>query len=269
MARMARPPKSRVSIGNTTPQKEADTDFKVTRSAHNATRRQQYKRAKRAQQIHAVKAAAADKSSDPAAKKEAVVRRGELYRTWKPRGVKKVGELERLVKAQQAEIEELRRATQGDGSVPTLAPVSTPRRAKGKGAVADVDSSPVKIQQQLMEDVVASSSAGDAELEVEQVVEETTTGGDLEMDGVEDTTVTNNVEAEVKYPTLPSVEAEEVAKDSDVQSKEASEEPAAVKKKSRKEVVRESSADTNADTPRNIRRSPRKRAAKRKSAGGS
>lgn len=267
MARVAQSPRVRASIGNTTPKKAADTDFKTPRSAHNATRRQQYKRAKRAQQVHTVKEAiaAADSSSNttnPAAKKEALARKGELYRTWKSRGVKKVGELQRLVVAQQAEIEELRRLAQG-GSVPTLEPAATPRRGKGKGknaaAAAEVDSSPVKIQQQLMEDV-------EGELEV---VKQTITGGDSQTEGAEEMTVTTSIEEEVDYPTLPSVEAEEVVEDGSVVSKEASEEPAAAKKKSRKEVVRDSSADTNAGTPRNIRRSPRKRAVKRKSTGGS
>lgn len=247
---MARSPRSRASIGNTTPKREADTDFKTPRSSHNALRRQQYKRAKRAQKGHAVKTAirAAD---NPVARKEALAQKGELYRTWKPRSEKKVAELERLVQAQQAEIEELRRLAQG-GAVPRLEAVSTPRR--GTGGEAEVDSSPVKIQQQLMEDLAASSNAGEPAAMVE---------------GVEETTIATSIEKEVDDPTLPSGEAEVVEEtvEGDAQPVAKDETPvSAVELK--KQEIRESSADTNAGTPRNIRRSPRKRTVKRRSLAG-
>lgn len=276
---MARSPRSRASIGNTTPKKDADTDFKPPRSSHNALRRQQYKRAKRAQKIHAVKTAI--KTADnPVAKKEAQALRGELYRTWKPRSEKKVAELERVVKAQQAEIEELKRlAQQGGGAVPRLEPVSTPRRAARE---AEADSSPVKIQQQLMEDLRASSSNPEEPgtvLKVEKVVQATKGRGEDEpMDGVEETTIATSIEKEVDYPTLPSGEAEEVKQTIEADSPKAqegaeaqtvaAEEPANPPVELKKLEVRESSADTNAGTPRNIRRSPRKRTVKRRSLAG-
>lgn len=272
---MARSPRSRASIGNTTPKKNADTDFKTPRSSHNALRRQQYKRAKRAQKINAVKTAI--KTADnPVAKKEALALKGELYRTWKPRSEKKVAELERIVKAQQAEIEELRRLAQG-GAVPRLEPVSTPRRATRE---AEADSSPVKIQQQLMEDLAASSNPEEPGkvLEVEEVVQETTEGEGEPMNGVEETTVATSIEKEVDHPTLPSVEVEEVKQTIEQDSLKgqeaedaqtaAADEPAITLVEAKKLEVRESSADTNAGTPRNVRRSPRKRTVKRRSLAG-
>lgn len=273
---MARSPRSRASIGNSTPKKEADKDFKPPRSSHNALRRQQYKRAKRAQKINAVKAAI--KTADnPAAKKEALTLRGEFYRTWKTPNEKKTAELERLVKAQQAEIEELRKLAQGS-AVPKLEPVSTPRRSARE---AEVDSSPVKIQQQLMEDLAASSNVEEpgSVLEVEKVVEQITGGNDEPMSGVEGTTVATSIEKEVDYPTLPSTEQTEViketieggdvAKPQEVQAQPAAADEATVTPiEAKKQEVRDSSADTNAGTPRNIRRSPRKRTVKRRSLAG-
>ncbi|KAJ4405952.1 hypothetical protein N0V82_010212 [Gnomoniopsis sp. IMI 355080] len=275
---MARSPRNRASIGNTTPKKDADTDFKPPRSSHNALRRQQYKRAKRAQKIHAVKTAI-QTADNPVAKKEAQALRGELYRTWKPRSEKKVAELERIVKAQQAEIEELKRLAQQGGAVPRLEPVSTPRRAARE---AEADSSPVKIQQQLMEDLRASSSNPEepgSVLEVEKAVQVTEgRGGDEPMDGVEEMTVAESIEKEVDYPILPSGEAEEVkqtiegdstkAQEAEEAQPAAADEPANILVEAKKLEVRESSADTNAGTPRNIRRSPRKRTVKRRSLAG-
>lgn len=272
---MSRSPRSRASIGNTTPNKNADTDFKPPRSSHNALRRQQYKRAKRAQKINAVKTAikAAD---NPVAKKEALTLKGELYRTWKPRSEKKVAELERIVKAQQAEIEELRRLAQG-GAVPRLEPVSTPRRATRE---AEADSSPVKIQQQLMEDLGASSNPDEPAnvAQVKEIVQETTGGEDELMTGVEGTTVATSIEKEVDYPTLPLGEAEEIKETVEEDSRRTqkiekaqpavADEPVLTPVEAKKLEVRESSADTNAGTPRNVRRSPRKRTVKRRSLAG-
>lgn len=234
--------RSRASIGNTTPKKATDTDFKTPRTTHNALRRQQYKRAKRTQQAHAVKAhiQAADAGADPAAaKKQAVARKRELYRTWKPRGEKRVAELERLVQAQQAEIEELRRRAAHGGVLPTSEEpaATTPRRVARHG--------------------------GDDHVEEEETPTITTTSAEMG----------------VGYPTLPSVEAEEanetVADGSAPVVEEASNVPAAdannagtPPEMAGKGVLRESSADTNAGTPRNIRRSPRKRAVKRESIRG-
>lgn len=274
---MARSPRSRASIGSSTPKKEADKDFKTPRSSHNALRRQQYKRAKRAQKINAIKTAIKT-ADDPAARKEALKLRGEFYRTWKTSSEKKTAELERLVVAQQAEIEELRKLAQGS-AVLKLAPVSTPRR---NAREAEVDSSPVKIQQQLMEDLAASSSVEEpgSVLEVEKVVEQTPGGKDEPMSGVEDTTVATSIEKEVNYPTLPPGEEAEVIKktieDEDVAKPEraqeaqhaAADEATVAPIEAKKQEVRESSADTNAGTPRNIRRSPRKRTVKRRSLAG-
>lgn len=254
-------------MGSTTPNKEADTAFKTPRSAHNALRRAQYKRVKRVQQLHAVKASVktATASKDPIARKAASARRGDVYRTWKPRAETKLDELQRVVKAQQAEIEQLRQLAQGGGGVPTLEPVATPRRAKGEEEeeeeaddAEEVDSSPVKIQEQLIEDLVASSKGEGV---------------------VEGTTGTTGIETELGDAALLSVEAEEAnatVEDVKAQVEDAIGELAAAPakadtplKKSRKDAVRESSADTSAETPRNIRRSPRKRTVKRKSLGGS
>lgn len=274
---MARSPRSRASIGSTTPNKEADTDFKTPRSSHNALRRQQYKRAKRAQKVHAVKTAiqAAD---NPVARREALARKGELYRTWKPRSEKKLVELERVVKAQQAEIEELRRLAQAPGAaVPRLEPVSTPRRRK-----AEADSEPVKIEQQLMEDLAAPSLNAEEPgtvLEDERVVvEETTAGADESMEGVEQTTVATSIEKDAEYPTQAPVEAEErkeATEEDSPKAQQASEAQSAVRYEKgatpierKKQDVRDSSADTSAETPRNIRRSPRKRTVKRRSLAG-
>lgn len=280
---MARSPRSRASIGNTTPSKEADTDFKTPRSSHNALRRQQYKRAKRAQKIHAVKAAIKSADGNSAARTEALTRKGELYRTWKPRSEKKVAELERVVKAQQAEIEELRRLAQGGAVVPKLEPVSTPRR--GRGAVDEVDSSPVKIQQQLAESLAAAAADGEepqaAVLRVEQAVEETAGGEDEVMDGVEEMTVATSIEKDFDVPLLPPDQAEEVKEtveeDAPLAQQTDDAQPAVVDEaaaaeavliEAKKQEIRDSSADTNAGTPRNIRRSPRKRTVKRRSLAG-
>lgn len=277
---MARSPRSRASIGNSTPKKEADKDFKTPRSSHNALRRQQYKRAKRAQKIHAIKTAI--KTADnPAAKKEALTLRGEFYRPWKTSSEKKTAELERLVKAQQAEIEELRKLAQGS-AVPKLEPVSTPRRSARE---AEPDSSPVKIQQQLLEDLAASSNVeepGSVVEEADKVVKQTTESKDELMSGVEDTTVATSIEKEeVEYPTLPPKEEAEQIKETieegDVAKAQeeaqeaqpvAANEATGTPMEAKKHEVRESSADTNAGTPRNIRRSPRKRTVKRRSLAG-
>ncbi|CAN8102457.1 unnamed protein product [Discula destructiva] len=225
---MARSPAGRASIGgSTTPKKEADTDFKTPRKAHNNLRRQQYKRAKRAQQIHAIKAdiSAAAANNDLAAKKQALARKGGLYRTWQPRrGDSKIAELERVVKAQQEEIEALRRLAQGASGV-----------VSGQDPLV---ATPVKAQQQAKENA------------------EATVATSIKKEAGHPT-----------LPSVEAVEANETAEDGRAQVEEASEEPAAAAdtapRKSNKTVVRESSADTNAGTPRNIRRSPRKRTVKR------
>lgn len=274
---MARSPRSRASIGNSTPKKEADKDFKTPRSSHNALRRQQYKRAKRAQKIHAIKTAI--KTADnPAARKEALTLKGEFYRTWKTASEKKTAELERLVKAQQAEIEQLRKLAQGS-AVPKLEPVSTPRR---NAREAEPDSSPVKIQQQLLEDLAASSNVEESGsvVEIEKVEKQTTGANDELMSGVEGTTVVTSIEKEVDYPTLPpneevevikeTIEEGDVAKTQEAQEAQtvAADEATVTPIEAKKQEVRESSADTNAGTPRNIRRSPRKRTVKRRSLAG-
>lgn len=205
------------------PKKEETKDAKTSRDRHNALRRKLYKKARRAKQVEAVRAAArkAEGASDPAAaKKQLSSLRGQIYRQWKPRaggsGADKVAELERLVRLQQEEIQALRRSLQAEGDVARLEPPASPD-VEEEEEEEDPDSSPVKIREQLLNDVSQSPGGAGGEaleeplattVEVEEVVE-TTAGDDDEpegMDGVEETTVATSIEKDVDYPTLPSVE---------------------------------------------------------------
>lgn len=287
---MARERRAKTKASVTTPTKPTQTAevkdaTKGGRVKHNALRKKLYKKAKRAQQVEALQAAI-KAAETPASKKELASLRGQVYRQWQPRknDTEKVAQLERLVKQQEEEIQELRK-TLKTGTVPKLEPVSP---ASEKTGDREPDSSPVKIEQQLMNEISQSSNAGGDEeestvVEIEEVVETTVEDGKLDkMEGVEETTVANL--EDVKYPALPSVEGEDLAaglaaevaeevqqtvnEDSAAKMVEAAAPENQGTPSKPKAEVRDSSADSNAGTPRNIRRSPRKRTVKRRSFAG-
>lgn len=264
---------------------------KSTSQRHTALRRKLYKKARRARQAEALRAAvlAVD---DPAEKKQLSSLRGQLYRQWKPRGEagsEKLAQLERVVRAQREEIAALRK-TLGGSVVPSLeppAPATPGAKGAGEVVVEEPDSSPVKIAQQLVDD--ASRSPEVAEVKAEEVEKMAVV--------VEDATVANATETDdVNYPTLPSVESEPVVEEVQQTIEEDSTPTAdgAVTEQQTtiattvlpsatpslrgtpsrgtpvvSKAVRDSSAEeSHAETPRNVRRSPRKRTVKRRSFAG-
>lgn len=255
--------------------KEQNMDAKYSPKKHNAQRVKKHKQAKRAQQAQALQAAIRTADS-PAARKELASLEGRVYQPWKFRRGKSaagVAQLERIVKEQEEEIRGLKRTLQGQ-VVPSLEPATPVNLAADEGP----DSSPVKIQEQLMNDIGQASGEPEGGLEVQEVVEETTEDAKPEhVDGVE-ASVTTEVEKTVEGPTLESVEAEEVQEtvEKDAEPAKAVEQPhgaasAAAEARigtpsiPKKLELRDSSADSSAGTPRNLRRSPRKRTVKRKS----
>lgn len=194
----------------------------VSRKAKKAQRTRLYKKTKRARQLEAIKTALQG-ADDPAKKKELAKLKGQIFKP-KSRGSEQLQQLRLLVKKQQEEIEELKKTLQG-ASIPILEPPASPLVEE---AGEEPDSSPVKIQQQLMLEVAQSSNAGDDDAEapspflvVEEVVEQAA-GDDLaeQMEGVETTTtmtettttITTN-ENGVGYPTLPTVEGDDAVEE--------------------------------------------------------
>lgn len=299
---------TRAAVAASRPVQEEKVEEKMSKSIRKvkaARRRNLYNKAKRAQQIQAIKTAL-QVADDPATKKELSKLRGQIF---KPRKTdsEQLQKLKILVRKQQKEIEGLRKTMPG-ADVPRLEPPASPTVEE---AGEEPDSSPVKIQQQLLLQVAHSSNDRDAEpeapstaLEVEEIVEETTENGHQEqMEGVEMTTVTtttatNNTtittQSDIEYPTLPTVEANDAANEvkatieedssperqeanvgQSSQAKDVAAESGQVTPKlsgtplKPTEHFRDSSADSNAGTPRNVRRSPRKRTKRRSFAGHS
>lgn len=257
------------------------TTTKTNRERHNAQRRKLYKKSRRAQQVQAL--------------------RGQVYRPWKPapggdsktREQVRVAELERLVREQQEQIQALRRTLLQAGGAEATADVDA-------DADADLESLPIRIHEQLLNDASPLPADGEREgeqpaaaVEIEEVVE-TTADGSTERVG-ESTNVTTSIEKDVDYPTLPSVEGEGVVVEEVQQTIEADDNAAAqpqIQQRPELEPVaagipalgqrygtplkarevlsaRDSSAeDSSAGTPRNVRRSPRKRTVKRRSFAG-
>lgn len=198
-----------------------------SRKAKNARRRNQYKKVLRARKLEAIKTALQG-ADDPATKKELAKLRGQVYRPQekKKKDSEQLQQLKVLLKKQQDEIEALKKALQG-AAVPRLYPPASPTVDEEAGEAPD--SSPTKIQEQLLMEVAQSSydDNDDAEpevpsttVEVEEIVEETTGDGQAEqMEGVETTTVTTTTTTttitadneEVDYPTLPTVERDDAA----------------------------------------------------------
>lgn len=276
---------------------------KTSRERHNAQRRKLYKKSKRAQQVHALQAAvqAAGAGADPARRRELTALRGQVYRPWKSaqggdhksREQVRVAELERLVREQQEQIQALRRTLLQAGGVEATADVDA-------DADADLESLPIRIHEQLMNDASPLPEAGEREgeqpataVEIEEVIETTADGSTERVE--ETTTVTTSIEKDVDYPALPSVEGEGVVVEEVQQTIEADDNAAAQQQilqrpelepvaagipaltqrhgtplKAREVLsARDSSAeDSSAGTPRNVRRSPRKRTVKRRSFGG-
>lgn len=294
--------------------KEETKGAKTSRDKHNALRRKLYKKARRARQVAAVQAAlrkananaaAAAGEGDPGAeKKQLASLRGQAYRQWRPRGAAGAGraaELERLVRLQREEIEALRRSLgqrqdEGiPGGVPRLEPPVSPAAAdEGVDSDEGPDSSPVKIRQQLLNDVSQSPARAGEEaredvnaprepstvVEVEEIVE-TTAGGNEDvpegMEGVEATTVAASIEKDVDYPTLPSVELEEEAPVVDEEVQQTIEEDispaaaaaAAVDESDAKEQQATAAASTPAPTSKNSTPSLSREQARDSSAEGS
>ncbi|KAI3395134.1 hypothetical protein diail_1749 [Diaporthe ilicicola] len=271
---------------------------KTKRQQRHALRRRLYQKARRHQEVEALRSTLKP-AGTTIGKKEQSALRAQLYGPGAGASARKVGELENLVKKQQEEIRELRKLAVG--SVPKLQPPASPSVAE---VDIEPDSSPAKIRDQLFAE--ASRSPGGAGgaveegttiLEVEEMVEVPAGDDDGEpMEGVRDTTVVTSVEQDVEYQALPLVEEttqateengqaeadESGAHDHQQQENEqkASEEaagaatdpapvPAADTPIKSKEEIRDSSADSNAGTPRSVRRSPRKKAKRRSFAGHS
>lgn len=300
-----------------TVKKAGEKTSKSSRKAKESQRRNLYKKAKRARQIQAIKTALQG-ADDPATKKELSRLRGHIFKPRRKDSVE-VQQLKVLLTKQQEEIEALRKALQGT-NVPRLEPPASPTvEATGE---EEPDSSPVKIQQQLLMEVAQSSNVGGSEpepevpsasVEVEEEVAEETTGDDQQPEGMEgveativtDTTVTTTIttDKDIVYPTLPTVEGDDVANEVQETIEQASspERPQAsvvgqsseVKEEEEEAVLeaaagsgqvtpklsgtplkptaefRDSSADSTTGTPRNVRRSPRKRTKRRSFAGHS
>lgn len=258
------------------PVEETHKDSKTSRQRHNSQRRALYKKAKRARQIQELNVAIQG-AKDATTKKELSKLRGQIFNPRK-RDSEKLLQLEKLVQQQREEILQLKEALQG-GHVPNLEPPMSPTVAE---IGEEPDSSPIKIRQQLMMEVMRSPSGVGAEPE--------------HMEGV-DSTITTSIENDVDYPTLPSVEGDDAAEETKESveqastpttpkinteqqtepTKQAGEEPipvaggAAIRLSGTplkaSQELRDSSADSNAGTPRNVRRSPRKKAKRRSFAG--
>lgn len=132
-----------------TPSKD---EVKLDAKKRNALRKRQIKKNKRAKQLRAFKAAIRA-AENPETKKELLAVEGQIYQPWKfgPRATAKLAKLEALVKKQHSEIDKL-------------------RRAKMAGAIGEEpDSSPVKIEEQLINDVASVKAGTIPSVEVEDV----------------------------------------------------------------------------------------------------
>lgn len=275
-----------------------DETPKISRNAKRVQRRRLYKKAKRTRQIEAIKTALRG-AHDPNAKKELSRLRGRIFRP-RNKDSAELQHLKALLQKQLDEIETLRKALQATDA-PRLESPATPTV---EGAKEEPEEESVEIPEELLMEVAQSSYDEDAgadapsatvEVEVEQVVQETTRSDEAgQMEGVETTTVATatTTENHIESPALPSVEGEEAGSQvqETIEGSGSPEEhqgdevapssqakgagqvtPAKLSGTPLKpaEEFRGSSADSNAGTPRNVRRSPRKRVpAKRRSFAG-
>ncbi|KAF3767142.1 hypothetical protein M406DRAFT_328241 [Cryphonectria parasitica EP155] len=260
-------------------------DAKYSPKKQNVQRVKKYKQAKRAKQVQALESAIRAAES-PASKKALAALEAQVFQPWKFRGSKggsKVAQLEKLVKEQQEEIRGLRKMVLVGKGGPKLEPVSPNVIRGAAGKDDEPDSSPVKIREQLANDIAPSNEEEDEN--AQEVVLETTEGAEPEQMDVEPAVVPSIEDEAVEYPTLPSVEVDDVQETSEEiksgengteQQQQQSEEleasqpqqqesTAAVDTPSKppRRHTRASSADSHAGTPRNVRRSPRKRMVKK------
>lgn len=266
-----------------------ETKPKVGRKAKNAQRRKLYKKRQQARRIEAIKTAIRG-ADDPTTKKSLSKMRGQVFRP-RTKDSQELQQLKALLVKQQEEIETLKEALKG-ANIPKLEPPASPAVEMAR---EEPDSSPVKIQQQLLIEVANASYDEEADLEpqsagleVEEVTEETGKLAEPEqMEGVQTTTVTASTRmGQVEHATLPTVETAEAANEEADEIKETIEKPSSSPEaqtgtgqvtpklggtplKATTREVRDSSADSTAGTPRNVRRSPRKRAKRRSFAGHS
>lgn len=282
MARRSRAQTSETISTPTKSSKEEVKAAKTNRDERNAVRRKLYKKAKRAQQVQALQDAIRA-AETPATKKELLALRGQVFRPWRPRKTDdvRVAELECIVRQQQEEIRELKKTLEA-GGVPRLAPVSP----RADGVPAGPDSSPVKIRQQLMNDVsqssntaaeeVAEAPAGEGEPAQMEGVEETVAtsiehdAGDLTLPSVEGEDVADKLAPEVEGDSIPKRDASAAAAQQDMPPVNATKITRAAEfdTPSKSKGHKDSSVDSSADTPLNVRRSPRKRTVKRRSFAG-
>lgn len=275
-----------------------DETPKISRNAKRVQRRRLYKKTKRTRQIEAIKTALRG-AHDPNAKKELSRLRGRIFRP-RSKDSAELQQLKAMLQKQLDEIETLRKALQAT-EAPRFEPPATPTVEEAK---EEPEEESVEIPEELLMEVAQSSYDEDAgadapsatvEVEVEQVVQETTRSDEAgQLEGVETTTVTTatTTENHIESPALPSVEGEEAGSQvqETIEGTGSPEEhqgdevapssqakgagqvtPAKLSGTPLKptEEFRGSSADSNAGTPRNVRRSPRKRVpAKRRSFAG-
>lgn len=231
---------------DTTTTATSTTPSKTSRDRHNAQRRKLYKKSRRAQQVQALQAAL--HAADPARRRELAALRGQVYRPWKAaqggasdgqktREQVRVAELERLVREQREQIQALRRTllqAGGPGAETTAMETETVTETETADADADADadleSLPVRIREQLLNDAssplpplvpLVGEREGEqqqpaAAVEIEEVVE-TTVADDAAQSVEAVTAVASSIEKDVDYPTLPSVEGEGVVVEEEVQ----------------------------------------------------
>ncbi|PSR82535.1 hypothetical protein BD289DRAFT_12562 [Coniella lustricola] len=228
---MAPPKRAKGAPTKRSPSHPSKEEVQSDAKKRNTLRRRQIKKAKRAKQLRAFKAAIRT-ADDPATKKELLSIEGQIYQPWKfgPRASAKLSRLEALIKQQDSEIKQLRTS---------LKEKSVPELTTGGPEIADAlgeqpDSSPVKIVEQLLNDATVAQEA-----------------------------------SAIGHAAIPSVEVEDLEQSVEQRSsssKQASpgpnDEQTAVRDTpsiTSKKIARGLSVESDATTPRTLRRSPRKR----------